>query len=478
MEHFIYAALILLLIGIALFLWVNEHRTAEQVKQELDEVQVEERRMFEFLHGLGESLQQDSSRGNLHRYIVEGVTKVVGADAGILYVFDEPNKKLVPVCQTKIPAPVLPLPPELNQIEDDKEALQQLRGYVRLSPLLLGESFIGSCLERQSEVFAEEITSHRLFSGESNRFQDKVSLIACPLIYGSIRVGVLAVTRKGKHFSPNDREVFASISEQSSFALGSAMIHREADEKNQLERELQQASEIQRVLLPSKPPQLSDYDVAACYRAARLVSGDYYDYVEIDKNHFGVAIGDVSGKGIAASLIAAMCRSLLRSNIAGNHSPSVVLHAVNQSIFTDIKKDMFVSLLYLILERDSDRIAMARAGHEPPILYRAKSNEIEIIEPPGMAAGIDEGEVFTRSVRDYRIQMEPDDVLILYTDGLIEATNTEGDEFGLDRFIDEVKEASQNPVEEIVDSLENAVYRFSGGAARSDDITLIAVKKR
>ena len=112
-----------------------------------------------------------------------------------------------------------------------------------------------------------------------------------------------------------------------------------------------------------------------------------FDYVKVDENRYGVAIGDVCGKGIAASLIAAMCRSLLRSNVSGNPSPSSVLQSVNSTIFADIREDMFVSLLYLVLERESETVTLARAGHEPPLLFRRSTGEIESIEPPGMAAG-------------------------------------------------------------------------------------------
>src|SRR5690606_20949587 len=167
-------------------------------------------------------------------------------------------------------------------------------------------------------------------------------------------------------------------------------------------------------------PALADYEVAAEYKAARHVSGDYYDYVAVDEDRYGIAIGDVCGKGIAASLIMAMCRSNLRSRAPENLSPASVLHSVNHSIFPDIREDMFVSLLYLILERGSNEITFARAGHEPPVLYRKATGETEVVETSGLAAGIDEGLVFKRSVKDHRLRMESGDILLLYTDGVIE----------------------------------------------------------
>ncbi len=479
MEHFIYVAALLAVAGIAAFLLMKERRAAAGALQERDNIEVEERRMFDFLHGLGEALHKDSSKANLHRYIVDGVARVVGANAGILYILDQKNQNLVPTYQTENPAPVIPLPVELFAIEDPAAAVRQLRSFIRLSAIGPDNSFIGKTLQSVSQIYAKDIVKHPLFQGEPNPFQSEISLLAAPLVYGQKKIGVLAVTGKeGECFSQNDRDVFESISEQSSFALGSAIIHADAHEKHLLEREIKQASDIQKVLLPRESPQLSDFTFAACYQPARLVSGDYYDYVKIDDDHYGVAIGDVCGKGIAASLIVAMCRSLLRSAAGGNLSPAAVLDIVNQSIFPDIREDMFVSLLYLILERESDVITLARAGHEPPLLFCRDTGKIEAIEPPGLAAGVDGGDVFRKAVNDFRFTMKTGDILILYTDGLTEAANRDGDEFGIDGLTRIISEAKDRSPQEIVKSVEKAVSDFSEGTRQSDDITLIAMEKR
>ena len=174
----------------------------------------------------------------------------------------------------------------------------------------------------------------------------------------------------------------------------------------------------------------------------------------------------------------AMCRSNLRSRAPENLSPASVLHSVNHSIFPDIREDMFVSLLYLILERGSNEVTMARAGHEPPILFRKETGQCEIIETPGLAAGIDEGPVFKRSVKDYRFRMEAGDILLLYTDGVIECENADGDEFGVERLSRLVEEHHGKTSQDLVNRITEEVKLFSGGAPQSDDITLIAIEKR
>ncbi len=281
MEQLVYSIVVLVLAtalaGWFGYLWFSNRRRLIIVETERNEIEKEELRMFTFLHGLGAALQEDSSPPSMHRYVVNGVATVVGAEAGILYLFDGETNRLVPVFQSKSIAPIIPVPQEILEIKSREEAEQSYRGYIRLSPLEAGTTFIGKTMESEGVVYAEDLTKHEFFEGVPNHLQEKVCIISAPLIYGKKKVGVLAmVRREGEQFSVNDRDVFASVAEQSSFALGSAIIHADANEKRRLENELQQASAIQRILLPRRSPELSDYNVAAAYQAARIVSGDYY----------------------------------------------------------------------------------------------------------------------------------------------------------------------------------------------------------
>ncbi len=484
MEHIVYSILLAIAAAAGAWMWAGRRHAIDglqRLARERDAIEVEERRMFDFLHGLGEKLQADHSPANMHRYIVDGVAEVVGGEAGVLYLVDPDTNRLVPACQSAVTAPVLPAPVEVLMEMDAGEAENSYRSYIRLSLLLPGESFVGRVLREGRLIHAPNLALEPEFAsgGADPRFHEGVAALAVPLVYAHKAVGALVITRrKGGPFSRNDEEVFASIAEQSSFALGSAILHVEAAEKRRFERELTQASEIQRVLLPRSAPALTDYEIAAEYKAARHVSGDYYDYVMVDEDRYGIAIGDVCGKGIAASLIMAMCRSNLRGRAPENLSPAAVLHSVNHSIFPDIREDMFVSLLYLILERGSNEVTLARAGHEPPILYRRATGRSEIVETSGLAAGIDEGPVFKRSVKDYRLRMESGDILLLYTDGIVECENGEGEEFGLDRLCRVLVDNHDRSSQDLVNSIVAEVERFSGGAAQSDDITLIAIEKR
>jgi sigma-B regulation protein RsbU (phosphoserine phosphatase) len=300
-----------------------------------------------------------------------------------------------------------------------------------------------------------------------------------PLTSGARRLGVLAVAASAnrKPFSQNDFEVFNSLAEQSAFALANAMAHQEAQEKKRIEAELRSAGEIQKILLPEKDPDVAGFVVAGKNIPARVLSGDYYDYIPLGEGRFGTVIADVSGKGVPAALITAMCRSVLRSKAAASAQPSEVLAAVNRLLYPDIREDMFVSMIYLVLDQARGEVSLARAGHTYPLLWRKATAAVESIKSGGLAVGIDRGEVFSRVTKDTSFQMEPGDCLLLYTDGVDEAMNAQGDEYGEQRIVAALSRLAPQGARAVVDGLIAEVDAFTGGKRSHDDITLIALQK-
>jgi sigma-B regulation protein RsbU (phosphoserine phosphatase) len=299
------------------------------------------------------------------------------------------------------------------------------------------------------------------------------------LLYGKQNMGVLAVANgpKGAPFSQGDFVVFKSIAEQSAFALYNAIIYSEAGEKKRLDHDLEIARDIQRVLLPTEPPIVDGFEISGLSIPARQVSGDYFDYIKVDDQRLGVAIADVSGKGIPASLLMAICRSVLRAEAAKNPSPADVLHKVNRQIYPDIKEDMFISMAYLVLDHARAGVVLARAGHDVPLLYKAASKTVERLKPPGMVVGIDSGSVFDRLTSDFTIPIERGDCLLLYTDGATEALNSAGDEFGIECLIESVRACARDGAEALIQRVVEDVRTFVGARAQHDDMTLIAIRK-
>jgi sigma-B regulation protein RsbU (phosphoserine phosphatase) len=255
-------------------------------------------------------------------------------------------------------------------------------------------------------------------------------------------------------------------------------VHLEANEKRSLENELRTAREVQRILLPQQNPWIEGYRVAGTNTPARIISGDYYDCIDLGEKRWGLVIADVSGKGVAAGLLMAMCRSVLRCVAMGETSPAKVLALVNRQLFPDIREDMFISMAYLILDGDSGHAVMARAGHDPAFWFHKETGEVTQIKPSGLAVGIDEGDVFERVTKDYAFQIEQGDCLLLHTDGVKEALNSDEEEFGLDRMRSTFLQSSPLGAEAVLQQMLRGLKEFTGDAPQMDDITMIALEKR
>ena len=255
-------------------------------------------------------------------------------------------------------------------------------------------------------------------------------------------------------------------------------MHLEANEKRSLENELRTAREVQRILLPQQNPRIEGYRVAGMNTPARIISGDYYDFIDLGEKRWGLVIADVSGKGVAAGLLMAMCRSVLRCVAVGETSPAKVLALVNRQLFPDIREDMFISMAYLILDGDRGEAVMARAGHDPAFWFHKSTGEVTVIKPSGLAVGIDEGSVFERVTKDYAFQIESGDCLLLHTDGVKEALNALEEEYGIERMKETFCESPPMGAEVVLQEMARSLKLFHGDAPQMDDITMVALEKR
>jgi sigma-B regulation protein RsbU (phosphoserine phosphatase) len=449
-------------------------RTLERSKEE---IQVEETLVFDFLHGLGEAFSETIRPNDLHRLIVEGATRILDAHGGALYMADRTGAKLVPAFISKGCPPLVEVPADI--LQQAAATPIALESYLRLHSVPLGEGTIGRVWQAGQSVCLNELSEVPELAKLRDTSFGTASMMVSALLYGKQNMGVLALANgpMGAPFSQSDFVVFKSIAEQSAFALYNAIIYSEANEKKRLDHDLEIARDIQRILLPAEAPAVNGFEISGINVPARQVSGDYFDYIKVDDQRLGVAIADVSGKGVPASLIMAICRSVLRSQAAQNPSPADVLQKVNRQLYPDIKEDMFISMAYLILDHAHNGVILSRAGHDAPLLYKSSSQTVTPLKPPGMVLGIDSGSVFDRLTSDVAVPLERDDCLVLYTDGVTEAIDTEGAEFGVERMIQSVCASAMSGAPAIVTRLIDDLRNFVGSQPQNDDITLIAIRK-
>lgn len=254
---------------------------------------------------------------------------------------------------------------------------------------------------------------------------------------------------------------------------------REMVEKERIRRELEIAHEVEEKLLPSSETRIPGWELATFHRSAEEVGGDYYDIVPLGKERYGIAIGDVAGKGIPGLVVMAMAGALLRSHAPEHTSPSRLLAQLNDRIAPSMKRGMFITLFYGILDARRGTFTFANAGHNPLLYYSTANSVCLPVKTTGMPLGLVRGERFEGKLADQTIEVEAGDILLQCTDGVNEAANANEEEFGVDRIVERVGRAGEagTQADAVVKALSNDVAQFAAGKRQSDDITVVALRR-
>ncbi len=242
------------------------------------------------------------------------------------------------------------------------------------------------------------------------------------------------------------------------------------------ERELRMAREVQQHLLPSDFPDIGACEVQAMAQASGQLGGDYYDAFPVGEGRYGLAIADVSGKGAPAALMMSACRASLRLIAQGEASPAKVMRLLNARLVEDMPPRMFITLFYGVFDPASGELSYCRAGHEPALVLRSGECEPGLLQAGGMALGMAGGELFDGGMEEGNCRLRSGDMLALYTDGVTEAVNAHGEEFGRQRMIDALCRYSDQPLEAALARLDRHLRRFSALDPMSDDRTVLLLR--
>ena len=309
------------------------------------------------------------------------------------------------------------------------------------------------------------------------------SVIAVPMTFRDRFFGVLVVANPvdNRLFTEMECTLMQSLAEQAALALHNSESLSLQIERKQLDLDLSIASGIQQMLLPSQSTVFPGLDLDARYSPAQRVGGDLFDVIVLSPTRLGVAVADVSGKGIAASLYMAVCRTNLRQ-IAHRHiSPAQALVELNRTMEADIHGDLYVTMLYAVIDIEVSSVTFARGGHELPLFARLEPQTgaylTHLVRSEGMPLGLVPDELFAAAIEDKIEPFHAGDTLVLYTDGVTEAPNDEEKEFSSARLADVVRALHERPAREINDGVLESIRRFSGEAAQRDDLTLVTVKR-
>jgi sigma-B regulation protein RsbU (phosphoserine phosphatase) len=334
----------------------------------------------------------------------------------------------------------------------------------------------------QGELIADAAADPRIVKHDDPALAVK-SVIAAPIMFQDRTIGVLAVTNPadGLPFTAADFSLVLILAEQAGLAVHNLESLHFQIEKRQLDLDLALASSIQQMLLPHETPRVEGLDIAAQYVPAQQVGGDFYDFCALAPNRLGIAVADVSGKGVPASLLMAICRTTLQQFAHQCESPARVLSQVNRAMAGNMRRGMFITLVCAIVDVEANTVTLARAGHELPLMLRrdpASGQPVgEFVPSEGMPVGLVDPEMFDGVIADQTVPFVPGDTLVLYTDGVTEAANAEDQEYSGNRLCDTLRTLRGRTAAEINEGIFDGVRRFTGKDHQRDDLTLVTVRR-
>ena len=300
------------------------------------------------------------------------------------------------------------------------------------------------------------------------------SLIAVPMMAKSELRGVLTVYNKkdGKPFSEDDQRLLAIIAGQSGQVVENARLYEKEKTLVKMQEEVRLAARIQTELLPKSAPIFAGYDIVGKTIPAQEVGGDYFDFIPIDEHRMAFCLGDVTGKGLPASLLMANLQATLRGQTLTTGSPKTCLERSNQLLYQSTSPEKFATLFYAILDLENHHIHYSNAGHDNPYLCssRVPTKRLKI-------GGIPLGMLPDFSFEQESIPLEDDSILVAYSDGVTEAMNVQEEMFGEERIAAVIEQHKHAPASEIIDHLVSAVKTFAAGYPQSDDITVVVMRR-
>jgi serine phosphatase RsbU (regulator of sigma subunit) len=298
------------------------------------------------------------------------------------------------------------------------------------------------------------------------------SLICAPMISAdgeSIGVIQIDTLNQRARFTDEDLEVLASVASQAAVAIDNAKMHEQVVAQRALQRDMELARQMQRTLLPSKPPQVPGYFFFDYYQAARQVGGDYFDYVQLPGGRHAVIIGDVAGKGVPAALMMARLSADVRFSLASEEDPAKAIQQINEGFAHHDWSDRFVTMIAAVLNPRANELTLVNAGHMAPFLRRRGGGVEEIGED---AAGLPLGVAPGYEYQSYTQTLQPGDVLTMFTDGFSEAMNGERELYGLERLKNQIGSPALN-VADFGQLILEDVRQFVNGVDQSDDMCLV-----
>lgn len=354
--------------------------------------------------------------------------------------------------------------------------VRQADRHSRMLNYKVGSHITGWVLKHNQPLIVENLSKDQRFYTTEEERKNIHSLLGVPIQFRGKIIGILTVTNKKSNnsFSKDDLRLLSIIAAQSGQLIRNSQLQQEALEKERLAQELAMARTMQMALLPKEYPISPYFELACFFSPAEEVGGDYYDFFRLNDQQLGIVQADVSGHGTSAAMIMTMLKGILHSITHQFRSTAEALQEINKILLQSVPPDVFVTMVFLLLDPQKRTLEFSNAGHHPPLLFSYKQKQIQVLENPGCALNCDENSIYQTKL----LSLDRGDYLCIYTDGLIEAFNSREEMYSLHRLKDLLQKSIRNSAEEIIADLKNSLENFLDSAPKTDDIAAIAIKMK
>ncbi len=407
------------------------------------------------LYDLGRMLNSETKLPKLLPLITQLTSKVLESQSAWLVLYDSKEN------QFSLSSPV-----QLSESEVSSVPFRKLDG--------LNEMIVS----RKEAVLINDVRHHSHFKELLQWKQDARTILGAPLFSNRGQLmGIIYATKSKEYtFDIDDKSLMQGVANQGSVAIENARLLQESIVRERMEQELKIARDVQLKLLPQTLPRIENFDLEAFCLSAYEVGGDYYDYFFFSDGNPGIIIGDVSGKGTSAALYMAEFKGIIQTLAMSHNSPYSLACGINQIIYPNIERRTFISAIIAKIDFKKERIIFARAGHTPVLFCGGNGLDPQNIITKGIGIGLDPGDKFNRLLEEYTVNLNGQGTMIFYTDGVTEARNRDGTEYGEDRLVELFKECRADKAEEIKERIVNSVIEFCGDTPLHDDLTFIVLK--
>ncbi len=425
--------------------------------------------LYDLLLSTGTAMRSETFLQDVVDNMIRTVVERTGADGGALLLSDEFEETV------SVRAVCGNYPPPFKLPENLPKTADRVDSFVRHARIRLGEGILGEVSRTGKHVFVPQAGPDSPLPDNGDEPWLKAgAFIASPLIVRDRIIGAISVAKSGQGaFSERDFDRCKLLANFGSIAVANSFSFLEAAERSDIEREADIAANVQGTLLPKKLPDVQGFAFGAFASSARGVCSDYYDVIQTKSDKAVIAVGDVAGKGVAASIVLVMVRSILHLITASTKDVATLLQWVNRGITGKVDLDHYATLFLAAIDGSSGVVELANAGHQPALACRGSDGSLETFESKSVPIGVERGTAYASS----RFAMGEGDILALYTDGIVETMNAQGKQYGRKSLGSVIQRSRGLAPSEIAEKIREDLLEFAGLAHPYDDRTVLVIKR-